>query len=296
MRLFLYEALSAGTLGPDAPASLQREGWDMLRAVAEDFARLDGLEVWTLLAVGPLPDLGDVCRRVDRASEPAAFRSLAAEADLTLVIAPESHGLLESRSQIVLDVGGDLLGSTPPAIRLTADKLRLCEFWQQRCVPTPATVLLDPRAVPALPAVCKPRDGAGSQATFVIQKEADWPGLVKAAQAEWTGDLIVQPWLAGTPASVALVLLGGGRTHALPAAHQHLSDDGRLRYLDGSRLLDPALAGRAERLAHAAVADIDGLHGYVGVDLILGHADDGSLDFAIEINPRLTTSYLHSRQ
>jgi predicted ATP-grasp superfamily ATP-dependent carboligase len=37
------------------------------------------------------------------------------------------------------------------------------------------------------------------------------------------------------------------------------------------------------------------LSGYVGVDLILGNAADGSKDIAIEINPRLTTSYVGLR-
>ena len=38
-----------------------------------------------------------------------------------------------------------------------------------------------------------------------------------------------------------------------------------------------------------------GLLGYVGVDLVLGDAADGSRDYAIEINPRLTTSYVGLR-
>ena len=53
------------------------------------------------------------------------------------------------------------------------------------------------------------------------------------------------------------------------------------------------MASRATNIALQAVADIEGLLGYVGVDLVLG--DDG-LDYAIEINPRLTTSYLGLRQ
>jgi predicted ATP-grasp superfamily ATP-dependent carboligase len=35
--------------------------------------------------------------------------------------------------------------------------------------------------------------------------------------------------------------------------------------------------------------------GYVGIDLILGEAEDGSQDYVIEINPRLTTSYVGLR-
>ena len=56
------------------------------------------------------------------------------------------------------------------------------------------------------------------------------------------------------------------------------------------------LRKRAVRLAHAAIAGIEGLQGYVGVDLVLGAAPDGTRDYAIEINPRLTTSYIGLRQ
>jgi len=40
---------------------------------------------------------------------------------------------------------------------------------------------------------------------------------------------------------------------------------------------------------------VPGLRGYVGVDLVLGPNDDGNEDWVIEINPRLTTSYIGLR-
>ena len=40
---------------------------------------------------------------------------------------------------------------------------------------------------------------------------------------------------------------------------------------------------------------ISGLWGFVGVDLILGADAEGREDLAIEINPRLTTSYVGLR-
>ncbi|MEY4189658.1 MAG: hypothetical protein RIR17_394, partial [Planctomycetota bacterium] len=35
---------------------------------------------------------------------------------------------------------------------------------------------------------------------------------------------------------------------------------------------------------------------WVGVDLILGHNENGEEDYVLEINPRLTTSYLGARK
>jgi predicted ATP-grasp superfamily ATP-dependent carboligase len=49
------------------------------------------------------------------------------------------------------------------------------------------------------------------------------------------------------------------------------------------------------RLGQASIAAVAGLQGYVGVDLVLGEPRDGSRDYVIEINPRLTTSYIGLR-
>ncbi len=106
-------------------------------------------------------------------------------------------------------------------------------------------------------------------------------------------DAIVQPYVSGRAASVAF-LIGPGRRLALPAAAQHLSTDGRFRYQGGSLPLPPPFADRATRIAARAVDAVEGLQGYVGVDVVLGAAaDDG--DCVIEINPRLTTSYIGLR-
>jgi tyramine---L-glutamate ligase len=291
MRLFVYELLSAG--GPSAPA-LRGEGWAMLSAVATDFMRVPGVEVSTLLAEGALPDVGHVCHRTSAAAEADRFDALAAQSEATLVIAPECDGLLEQRSRIVLEAGGRLLGAAPAGIRLAADKWELFRHWRARGVPTPHTERLPAPVAP--PALCKPRHGAGSQATFLVRCPEDWPAVLQAARAEWpAGELLAQPFVAGQPASVAL-LLGPRQTVALRPATQHLSDDGRFQYRGGSLPLSALLAERAVRLAREAVAHIPGLQGYVGVDLLLGHAADGGADVALEINPRVTTSYIGLRR
>jgi predicted ATP-grasp superfamily ATP-dependent carboligase len=250
----------------------------MLAALASDFARVRGAEVVTVSN-----DSLD------------AFTKAAASSDLSLVIAPEFDGLLERYSEAVIGVGGRLLGSTPPAIRMTADKLALAQHWTHRGIRTPPTDVFDPRETPNLPGpwVVKPRRGAGSQATFLMCSSDEREAIGHAARREWPrGDLLIQPCIAGQPASVAL-LIGPAQTIALAPARQHLSGDGRFRYQGGSLPVPAPLAERATRLALQAVAGIVGLRGYVGVDLILG--DDG-VDHAIEINPRLTTSYLGLRR
>ncbi len=72
---------------------------------------------------------------------------------------------------------------------------------------------------------------------------------------------------------------------ALQPTFQLLSDDGRFKYEGGELPIPPTLAERAVSLASRAVECVPGLLGYVGVDLDLGEAEDGSRDYAIEINP-----------
>ena len=98
----------------------------------------------------------------------------------------------------------------------------------------------------------------------------------------------------GLAASVAFLC---GPNHRIPlaACRQHLTQDGRFGYLGGSLLWETELAARATSLAQRALAVLPPAVGYVGVDLVLGNASDGSEDVIIEVNPRLTTSYVGLR-
>jgi predicted ATP-grasp superfamily ATP-dependent carboligase len=165
-------------------------------------------------------------------------------------------------------------------------------------VATPATFLWQPATTPRalhFPAVWKPRDGAGSQATFLAQTPQELAACARRAHDKgWHAQAVVQTFVPGQPASVAF-LVGPAGMLALPPASQHLSDDGRFHYEGGTVPLPAALAERAVRIGQRAVSLVPGLCGYVGVDVVLGEAADGLADWVIEINPRLTTSYLGLR-
>ncbi len=292
MRLFLFEYTCATDAG--ASSSLRTEGWAMLAAVLEDFARVPGVRATTLLHESfPHEPAGVAVHRVRTEEEPAAFRELAAAADYTLVIAPEFDGLLEERCRWVEAAGGRLLGPSVQAVTLTADKLRLAEHLRACRVPTPVCVPLPGPAPFGFPAVAKPRHGAGSQATFLVHDPDELIRCMARARAEgWHGEMLLQPFVHGVAASVAF-LVGPRQCLGLPSAAQELSGDGRFRYRGGRVPLPGPLRERAARLARQAVETVPGLRGWVGVDLVLGEGSDG--DGAMEINPRLTTSYVGLR-
>jgi hypothetical protein len=289
MRIVVYEYLCAAGAVQRLPVSLRREGWTMLFAVATDLSRVAGVRVDTILEEVPEPSPSWT---VHRPSEPeeSLFRELATADDFTLVIAPEFDDILWTRCHWVERAGGRLLGPSADAVQRTGDKLLLARHLQAHGVATPPV-----NERPCFPAVWKPRFGAGSQATFLVHSPEELAACANRARAEgWQGEAVVQPFAPGLAASVA-VLIGSHQLIALPPATQELSADGRFRYQGGTVPLTGGLAERAVALATRAVQTVPGLRGYVGVDLVLGEAADGSGDWVIEINPRLTTSYVGLR-
>ena len=192
-----------------------------------------------------------------------AFGPLAHGCDAAIVIAPESEGILASIAYWFEASPCRLLGPEGDAVRLCGDKLALSEHLARAGVPTPAASLV-------ADSVVKPRHGAGCLDTFHL-----------------LGDFVVQRHVPGLAASVAFI-----DGVPLRACAQHIEEEaGRLRYRGGSLPLAPGLEQRAVALAERAAQAVPGLAGWYGVDLVLGQERDEVL----EINPRLTTSYVGLR-
>jgi predicted ATP-grasp superfamily ATP-dependent carboligase len=70
--------------------------------------------------------------------------------------------------------------------------------------------------------------------------------------------------------------------------------NGNLIYDGGVVPFEHELSVKAESIAKKAVDSLDGLKGYVGVDLLLDE-ENGEI-YIIELNPRLTTPYIALRR
>lgn len=298
MHIFLYEWITGGGLAEETgrlPASLLAEGSAMISAVAADFAAIPGARVTVLrdLRLDHLPMPG--CEVVEIDSAPSLQEELearAAAADHTLVIAPEFDGILRGTLERLASSGGQSLNASFEFVTVAGDKHRTAERLAAAGVPAPQGRVLeaDAERLPAdfaYPAVLKPLDGAGSQHMLLVQGPGDEP-----EPYPWPRRL--ERYIPGRPASVA-VLCGPAGKVLLPPCWQTLSEDGRFAYRGGALIREPALAARARALAAHVLDALPPAHGYVGVDLVLGNDPDGARDVAIEVNPRLTTSYVGLR-
>jgi predicted ATP-grasp superfamily ATP-dependent carboligase len=289
MRVFVFEHICGGGLADQELSSrLVWEGGAMLRAVAEDFVAL-GVDVTTTLDTRAPLKLGKakITSITPGSDFVPQFDQLVSAADAALIIAPEFHGLLERWAGRVRVSGTRLLGCGPEAVAMASDKFALSARLLKAGVPTPVTTLGIDSPPESWPVVVKPRHGAGCERTYICHHAADLLRL--PIHNDW----IVQPMARGMPASAAF-LIDGTSIRPLQAGQQFISGKQQLFYNGGRVPLPPGVAERALALGERAVQTIPGLHGYVGVDLIMGEMAEQ--DCVIEINPRLTVAYVGLRK
>ncbi len=303
MRLFIGEFLCGGGLSTsridEIPQSLLREGNAMLKAVVADATELPGVKV--VVPVDPRlvdPRGMESAELHDLESSVAwseAWQDWAADCDAVVAIAPEDGPLGEVYGMLA-DAGPLWIGCRNEALDAGISKRTLAELLFQSGIPTPPTLTAEEVSagltVPSSNGwVTKPVDGCGSVGIRILQQ---WQEVVNDLRTKSKSYRIVQPRLRGRAASCS-ILCGSAGYLALPPMWQQL-DPSNFQYLGGSGPIEEPLAERAKKIALQAVKALgEGACGYVGVDLLLGDAVDGSEDAVIEVNPRITTSYVGLR-
>jgi len=300
MRILIHEHFCCGGLaGQSLDSELLAVGGGMLRNLMEDFHSA-GHDVTVVVDDRvPLSVPGSVIAM--RAESPRRFidgvdRALTA-VDAAIVVAPEHDDLLASMLERVERAGVVNLGSTSAAVRFVSDKHALAQRLAAANIRVPCGALGFAGATEMLgrfgEIVIKPNRGAGCVDTHLCRTAADLAALPD--RADW----LVQERVQGLAASVAFIQPRSGRPIPLRAGMQRVGivgsgPSGRLAYSGGQLPLDPDLESRAIRLGESALHQVDGLRGYVGVDLILG--DRPEQDAVIEVNARPTVAYAALRR
>lgn len=285
MQVLLYEwCCSGGLAGGDA--SIAREGRMMLEALAADAAKNTTVDVAVLVddSMSIMVPSRATMLRVPAGAEVATLVAAARDADWTIIVAPESEGVLLDRVQRVRAAGGRVLAPSDEVITTAADKQTTIDVLAARGIPVPAgRALAAHEPIPdafAMPAVRKARQGCGCEGLEVCASRSVPPALIATR---------LESCVPGIPIGVSCICGPHGIT-PLPAMEQRFSGGDSPQYLGSDVVADRALAARATALALRAVRAIRADAGWIGVDLILGQRADGHDDRVLEINPRLTTS------
>ncbi len=287
-----------GWQGAEFHPGLAAEGLAMLQAVLTDFQSWGRAHIVTTLD-NRLAGLSLAAHHVVSLNHEdyiQALTDLAAQVDEALIIAPESDGILTRLSALVEETGTQLLGSSSTGVAIASDKWDCFLRFRQGGLPTPdtwrtsrakAAAVVDD---PGFPVVIKPIAGVGCEGVSLASDPASL-GMALDLVDSTEKDILLQQYVAGTHASVSLLVSPSG---VLPLSlnEQRVSVGTPFHYEGGTIPLKHRREPLAMDCARRAVSLVPGLRGYVGVDMVL--TEDQV--FVIEINPRLTTSYVGLRR
>ncbi|MEQ1600402.1 MAG: ATP-grasp domain-containing protein [Methylophilaceae bacterium] len=307
----MCEYISAGGLyRAPLPASLAQEGLLMrdalLRDIAEsDFARQHHCEIITSYDVR-LPPPNPVSQAIAITQQDDVWKiwhDCITDCDAVWLVAPETDGVLARLTEIVTGQNKMRLGCDSASIHLTGSKFQTCKALQTAGILTLPTYrfsawqALDFAQKQVNSWVAKPDDGVGCTDSGYFANAAQLTAWIQKERAQTH---ILQRYQPGIAASLSL-LCKQGRAWLLSCNLQKvvLQKDtpvtGKFAY-SGS-VLNGMVAHWAAfaQIAQQVAAAFPGLCGYVGVDVLVDAQASPNQIYVLEINPRLTTSYVGLR-
>jgi predicted ATP-grasp superfamily ATP-dependent carboligase len=303
-KILVCEFITGGGLAAEAPPeSLVKEGTLMRDALLKDLSALDQYEIITMqdarLNSNPLAS----SLLVESASFKQVFAEALSQVDLVWIIAPETGGTLLELSEICYEAekcehGPIFIGSGFDTM-LTGTSKTLCfEALRAAKIHT-----LDVHAGEDLMQaayfsavqnqaislwVAKPEDGAGCEGIRLFSSLAalrDW----LAADARYL-DYLAQPYQQGVAASFSM-LCRNGKAWVLSCNQQHMQCNDEHFKLKGIAVNGMAqYRQQFETIARKIAQMLPDALGYIGVDVIVD--TEHHRIYVLEINPRLTTSYV----
>lgn len=277
----------------------------MLRTLISDL-KIAGHTVTTsldsrIMKFNPPVSADEIVPISSREKQKKTLEKTAQCADAVYIIAPESNGVLQRLVEIVEAAGGVSLNCSIDSVRIASNKMRFYEMLGKVGLPAAETIVIDIREGVKLiehatrelgfPLVFKPIDGVGCSGLSVVRdKNQIFMAIDKAMNETSSKYIIAQRLIEGTAASVSLISTG---QDALPLTLNKqwvtlASPASNSSYHGGTVPIDHPSKGGALRAAREVVKSLRGLRGYVGVDMVLTH--EGPI--IMEVNPRLTTSYI----
>lgn len=307
LKILVYEhTAGGGHAGKELPGSILLEGYGMLRCLVSDLSRA-GHRTVTLLdsrlrGNSSLLPADQIITISSESQLTEVFSKTLRSVDAAFVIAPEADGILEALVRESEESGVLSLNCSADSVHRASDKALASQALKNAGLRLPETHIVNLgddseswiMERMGIPFILKPLRGGGCGGLSLVTTESDLgTAVAKAKSASRESFAIAQEVVHGIDASVNLIVTSGA---AIPLTLNQqfvkLSPPSfESSYLGGLVPLKHNLENQALEAAIRAVETIPGLIGYVGVDMVL--AEDGA--YVLEVNPRLTTSYIGAR-
>jgi len=293
-KIFVCEFITAGGLNhahlnhADLPANLVHEGELMRDALLRDLAQLPYHISTTVDARLSKPQDCHDCIEVDVGDDVwHIWAQQISQADAVWLIAPETDGLLKKLTELAVLYGKLILGCGLVGVALASKKLDTYLTLIKAEIPTIPTFTIENWPNIDGRWVVKPDDGAGCSDTVYFEYAHALNQWIK--QNNKTNSHVIQPFQEGIAASISCVM-HQGHAQLLSCNKQLINIDNNIFYYAGSQINGMQYYWDAfELLAQKIAESAMNLNGYIGIDVIL-KSDDSIV--VVEINPRLTTSYV----
>ncbi len=319
-RIFIFEFVSGGGFNQvEIPSSLFCEGYGMLRAIIADFKAMD-FEITTLLdeRISFLSHyLETDSLQFIKASDNFMniFKASVKECESAFIIAPEFSNILYDLTKIVKKENKKLLSTGLKGIELGSSKIKTYKFFRNHYIKTPNTYplpLINDLKFNYIiqifeefnsPIVIKPIDGVGAESIYYFENKYQIFNFFKDLESQnidLERKFIAQEYIEGVDLSVSLIGPPINKKNPriapliLGINHQDINIEkskGDSEYFGGYTPVENYEHIKKILIKIFEKLELSMFNSYFGIDFIL--AQD-SLNF-IEINPRLTTSYIGIR-
>ncbi len=296
VKILLFEFSVGGGFSKQAlPASLINEGELMLRTITSELSSLLFVQLtifldWRCQHI-KLPHNINVIY----ISEQHNFYDKLSQAinsyHFIWPIAPEIDAILLKTSTLIYKKA-KLLNSLPQAISICSDKLLTAQRLQQSQIKTIETTPLLKFSQPLLrTSVIKPKDGAGCLHSYVVTSQSEFNDINSSLDNR--DNYIIQPFIKGDSLSLSC-LFKNGNAWLLCCNRQHiLINQQKVRLTRCDVNIPSKHWDIYQQLINQVAQSILGLWGYVGIDIIQPENGEAII---VEINPRLTSSYVGINQ
>ncbi|MEJ2280542.1 MAG: ATP-grasp domain-containing protein [Candidatus Bathyarchaeota archaeon] len=310
MNLLIVEYISGGGYSNQKlSGNILSEAYGMLRNIISDFKAL-GHQVTTLIdsrliAFNP-PNEADRMITISSVKQfYTKIKDISKSADAVYFIGPESNNLLEKLVETTSNSDVKSLNSEINDIKVCSNKKNIYEIAKKIGLIVPETEIIDShdkfenikKIIKdfGYPLVIKPLIGVGCSGLIIVKEKSNLSDAIsKVSKESNNSQFIAQKFIEGQPASVSVISTGTKAVSvSLNKQFVNLTDPyNEPKYSGGVVPLDHELKKNSLRDAKHLVEAFNGLKGYIGVDIILTNEEV----VIMEVNPRLTTSYIGLRK